>query len=339
APSVALRTSTGNNLANFYVADDGNLGTQHLKFGLSKTGGSGNGTYASTSVSYGTTYLMLIRYDIVPGTSNDKLYMWIDPSLAVEPTTASANLSITSGSDGSAGTINSLQLLQDDFFDGTTANWDAFKVSYATAYTGTPTNDVVAWSDLSPAGAPLPVKFGELKGIHLTNGIELDWSSYAELETDHYDIERSADGQSFDKIGQVAAQGNSERKLDYSYTDRAPLAAANYYRIKCVDIDGGVTYSSVIKLSIAETSRQTLNLYPNPLKGSNLTMQLANFEPGNYTIRIFDRIGQQVSQLEMIMNTSGVTQSLVLPPGIKPGTYNLVISGVTTRATRSFIVQ
>src|SRR5207253_2113611 len=100
---------------------------------------------------------------------NDKFYMWVGPSLASEPTTASAVQSITSTSSSSNNTdgysttggnaVNSLHLFQDD--NSATASFDAFKVSYATAFSTVTANSAAAWNALSPIGAPLPVKFGD----------------------------------------------------------------------------------------------------------------------------------------------------------------------------------
>ncbi len=344
-PTIALRTASGGNLCYFYIAHDGSIfSTQHLRFGISKTGGTGS--YSNTTYNFGTTYLIVIRYDIVPGSNNDKMYMWVDPSLASEPATSSADQSLTNNSDGSAsGNVTALQLLENNsnFFGiptgGTKAKLDAFKVSFATGYSGSPSNSSVAWLDLSPAGAPLPVKFGNLKASQQSNGVRLDWSSYSEQNVSYYEIERSSKGQSFFVIGQTEANGNSDSRLDYNWLDASPLDGDNFYRVKSVDIDGHLTYSSVIKISLGASVNRSIALYPNPVKGLQITLQVNNLQKGNYFVFLFNRIGQHVSQFQINLSSENTTQTLQLPSSIKPGVYNLLISNGALRLTKTFIVQ
>jgi len=333
--TVALRNSSGANLSDFYIADDGG---SNLKFGISKNGTIA--TYASGNYSFNTTHLIVIRYDIATGgTTNDKMYLWVDPSLSSEPSTASANVSITTGNDGNTSSnISALQLLEDNFFgiDGTTASLDGFKVAYASGFAS---NSVVAWSDLSPAGAPLPVKFGDLKASLQANGVMLDWTSYSEENTDHYEIGRSSDGKSFSSIGQVVAHGNSSTRIDYNWLDAAPAKGDNFYRVKSVDMDGHLTYSPIIKITLGEDLGASMNIYPNPLRGSQLTLQFSHVVKGSYLIQIFNHMGQQVNQSRIEIAEENMTQTLQLPSSIKPGTYNLLISNGDMKFNKIFIMQ
>ena len=339
-PSVALRASSGGNVCYFYLAYNGGGNAKHLKFGINKTGGAGDGSYAPGNFSFNTTYLIVIRYDIVTGgTANDGMYMWVNPSLNSEPATAAADRSITTGSDGSAsGDITALQLLEDNS-SGTTADFDAFKIAYASGYSSNPSNSNVAWSDLAPAGAPLPVKFGNLQASQQSNGIRLDWTSYNEENVDHYEIERSSNGQSFTAIGRVTAKGNNAARIDYSWLDESPLSANNFYRIKSVDIDGKFIYSSVVKISLGNAGAARMNLYPNPVKGSEIALQFNNLQRGNYSVQIFNNMGQQLSQFQINLANENTTQTIQLPSGIKPGTYNLRITNGVIKFNQIFMVK
>jgi hypothetical protein len=336
-PVVALRNNAGNNVCYFYVGNSGN----DLKFGINKTeSGSGDGSFESSKRSFDTTYLIVIRYDIVTGTNkDDKMYMWVNPSLVSEPTTASANESITNGADGNAtGTIDALQLLENST-NGTTASVDAFKVAFATGQT-TPSNSAIAWLDLSPAGAPLPLRFGGLMALQQSDGVSVDWSSYSEENVSYYEIERSSNGQLFSVIGQVAANGNLNGKTDYSWLDVSPINGNNYYRIKSVDIDGHVVYSSIIKINTAVSLNRSIGIYPSPVKkGSELTLQITNLERGDYSVLLFNRMGQKVGQLQINLANENMTQTLLLPSSIKPGTYNLVLTNGSLRLNKTFVVQ
>lgn len=93
--------------------------------------------------------------------------------------------------------------------------------------------------------------------------IELKWSTATEINNDHYEIQRSADGINFSTITNVVATN----KKQYAYTDIHPLSSTSFYRIKQVDKDGKYSYSSIVKISFDDNGI-TWQLYPNPAKST-----------------------------------------------------------------------
>jgi hypothetical protein len=77
--------------------------------------------------------------------------------------------------------------------------------------------------------------------VQAFNAVELNWTTTNEINSSHFVIERSIDGNKFSDINKVSATGNSTIKQNYSYLDNQ---AANinspvlYYRLKLVDKDG-----------------------------------------------------------------------------------------------------
>jgi hypothetical protein len=68
--------------------------------GLTKLANVASASFGSTVFNLNETYLIVVRYTFVAGTTNDEVYIWVNPSLAAEPSTASALTSITTtGSD------------------------------------------------------------------------------------------------------------------------------------------------------------------------------------------------------------------------------------------------
>lgn len=330
-PTLALMTSNGNNLANFYIADNGS----NLKFGIFKDG-TQNGSYASSNYSFGGTYLVVLRYDLTTGsTTNDKMYMWINPSLASEPSTASADVTITSGNDGGfSGNINAVQLFQDQY--SATASLDAIKLAYARNFAN---NSLAAWNALSPVGAPLPVTFGDIKGYSKDKGIEIDWTVYTELNVDHYEVERSSDGVSFSAAGTVMAQ-RRDGTLYYSWFDAAPLAENNFYRIRNLDMDGRSTLSPIIRVALENVTGRELQIYPNPIINKRLSFQLGALDKGIYKLEVFSMEGKKVyEQAFTHSGAAGSSQSIQLPAAVKTGIYTIRVSGATLNISKAFLVQ
>lgn len=60
-----------------------------------------NTTVAATeqSYNYGTTYLVVVKYTFVEGTTNDEVRLYVNPSIDAEPATADALYNAASGSD------------------------------------------------------------------------------------------------------------------------------------------------------------------------------------------------------------------------------------------------
>jgi hypothetical protein len=125
----------------------------------------------------------------------------------------------------------------------------------------------------------------------------LNWSTVTEFNNKGFSIQRNA-GSTWDSIGFVEGAGNSQVKLDYSYTDAAVLRDQSYkYRYKQTSNDGSFVYSNEVTISTKDTVRKlTLKITPNP---SNGTAKLIYSVPEqtNVSIRLFDFAGRPVAEV------------------------------------------
>jgi len=96
---------------------------------------------------------------------------------------------------------------------------------------------------------PLPIELLSFQGETQGTTNHLTWSTATERNNDHFDLERSEDGQSFRRIGSLAGVGNTQQVTDYAFTDERPLQGLNYYRLLQVDVDGVSNYSNVVVLT------------------------------------------------------------------------------------------
>lgn len=95
--------------------------SDNFRFGLANAGGIATAVSTGYDYVYGTTYLLVLKYDILPGTNNDVVHLWVNPVIsATEPTpTLTSTDVITSEPAG----IGSVILRQ-----GTAANAPALRV-------------------------------------------------------------------------------------------------------------------------------------------------------------------------------------------------------------------
>jgi len=114
---------------------------------------------------------------------------------------------------------------------------------------------------------PLPLTWGEFNALAVSgNSVLLNWSTLMEQNTSHFVVEYSVDGKKYNSIGQVAAAGNSNQTLKYSFTHASPsLTGANFYRLLQVDLDGKSTYSPVRVVRFNNGQVVKVLVYPNPV--------------------------------------------------------------------------
>ncbi|NVK64545.1 MAG: T9SS type A sorting domain-containing protein [Flavobacteriales bacterium] len=114
----------------------------------------------------------------------------------------------------------------------------------------------------------LPVELGVFDAIYdeKTASSLLYWETYSEHSSDYFNIMRSADGHTWEKVGTAAASGYSEKLLKYSFVDRSPLSGTSYYRIDQYDFDGSVNPSGIRSVT-NDGSASSITVYPNPTKG------------------------------------------------------------------------
>lgn len=99
--------------------------------------------------------------------------------------------------------------------------------------------------DVEVNAGPMPVEFSKFTANQLDKSSILLFSTASETNNDYFTIERSADGRSYDVIGQIKGAGDSNRELSYEFIDENPTPGINYYRIKQTDFDGKYSYSEI----------------------------------------------------------------------------------------------
>jgi hypothetical protein len=122
----------------------------------------------------------------------------------------------------------------------------------------------------------------------------LSWSTAKEWENSHFEIERSVGGvKNFEKIGEVAGMGWSDRMNDYSFEDESlPLKGGNvFYRLKQVDFNGKFEYSEVLAVRVPAVHITTgvWRAYPNPTAGGRFHLELvdaAQYQNEEITLRV-----------------------------------------------------
>ncbi|WP_207491899.1 DUF5018 domain-containing protein [Aridibaculum aurantiacum] len=164
-----------------------------------------------------------------------------------------------------------------------------------------------------------------------TKEAKASWTTTNEINTQRFEVERSANGRAFTAIGNAAA-ANTIGVNNYSFADRAPLQGISYYRLKVVDKDGKFNYSKTI--SINNKSSFSLAVYPNPA-ANNLVVTHAKATSGA-TLRIVTADGRTVTSLQV---QQGATITNADITRLAPGNYLLILENGDNRTTTKFMKQ
>ncbi len=157
------------------------------------------------------------------------------------------------------------------------------------------------------AGNALPLRYISFDAqIQKNRTVLLQWKTADEINNDHFEVERSKDGNVWVSLASIAPQFSHE----YSYTDVFPEDGLNYYRIKETDVDDRYFYSNIQAVRIGKSS--VLNIWPNP--ASDILFIEIPFTGG--TVTIHDMSGKLIGRY---INTHSI---LAIPvKELKAGVY------------------
>ncbi len=188
------------------------------------------------------------------------------------------------------------------------------------------------------AGSTLPVTLTNVKAYQKDKGIQVDWTAEAEMNIARYEVERSVNGQQFDKVTAITAKGNNALTQTYGWFDENANAGNNFYRIKVIEKSGAIKYSPVVKVNIAERN-SGITIFPNPVKGSVIGLQFSNMEKGRYSVMLYNDLGQKIYATGI--DHTGRTGTYTIASGrlISKGTYTLQITKGDTTMTERVIAE
>ena len=210
-------------------------------------------------------------------------------------------------------------------------------------YTGTATqvsldgNTTVNFATGSDAGSLSQTRFNiifQTNGIlavattvnawAVDNDVQVEWTVPAELGVKQYQVQRSANGQSFTQQGTAITARNTGNKEVYDFTDATPLAGNNYYRIQTQNNDGTVSYSNVALVKAVGTTG--FNIYPNPVpRNGQLQASFNNMAAGKYVITVYSISGKTLVQQTIQHAGGSIVKTIALPAGLATGSYRVVL--------------
>ena len=194
----------------------------------------------------------------------------------------------------------------------------------ATDNSGSGSNNTATYT-LPIAYRPLPVELVSFsaKVVRVVD-VQLTWRTATELNNDHFEVQRSANGRQFESIARVAGHGTSNTATDYTHTDAgigATMADQLYYRLRQVDYDGTSSFSPVQIVQFGKVGPHSISLFPNP--ATTTSLDLSRLPAGTYQVRVLDAVGRQI----LATTREGGTILPLDMRAVANGTYLVLVRG------------
>ncbi len=152
----------------------------------------------------------------------------------------------------------------------------------------------------------LPVQLASLRAsFNATHdSVAVRWTTLSETNNYGFEVQRKYEGNEFVTIPHsfIAGHGTTLRHHSYLFAEQAPVGGNWQYRLRQIDLDGGVSYSDAVYLQTttdvtAEIKPENFSIsqnYPNPFNPST-TINFSVPTTSHVSIRIYDLLGQTVA--------------------------------------------
>lgn len=181
----------------------------------------------------------------------------------------------------------------------------------------------------------LPVTLGNFNAnLDGNNKVSVQWTTLEEINTDHFDLQRSTDGAHWNVIGSFKAAGNSSTVRAYSAQDPSPAIGNNFYRLLMVDADGASRFSAIKRIRFDAQGK--ISVYPNPAT-QLVTVSLGRAALNDWQLTLTNSQGQVLLHNKY----SGSSTTIALDvQHFQNGTYYLQWSdGATIQTSKLLVVH
>jgi blue copper oxidase len=181
----------------------------------------------------------------------------------------------------------------------------------------------------------LPVELNGFSANLKSNYVYLEWATEQQININSYEIERSYDGVSFEKINSVNATTNLKEQYAYADYTFNKFNSNNtiYYRLKIIEKDGSYKYSTVQFIKLTSKTSFNFSVYPSPAT-EKIKVRFEDANTKAYYAWITNATGKIVSMLPTPQVESGISIM-----HLAKGTYYLTImdNTKTERVTKKFV--
>jgi Secretion system C-terminal sorting domain len=185
----------------------------------------------------------------------------------------------------------------------------------------------------------LPVELSEFTSIVNKNNVTLNWTTSNEINNSGFDIEKKlSTSNEWNKTGFVNGNGNSNKPVSYSFSERANSGRYNY-RLKQIDFNGSFKYydlSDEVEVGIPKEYSLSQN-YPNPFNPSTkIDYELPS--DGKVSLVLYDISGREAATVVNEFQTAGYYTTHFNASNLSSGIYFYIIRANNFQMTKKMML-
>ena len=177
-----------------------------------------------------------------------------------------------------------------------------------------------------------------VKALQENSKIKIQWTSLNESGVNAYEVEHATDGINFLPVAKQQALNNGKLQNDYAAYHLQPVNGKSFYRIKMIDKDGSLHYSSIISITV-NNAKTAIAVIPNPVQQMQVNIQLYNLPAGRYNMALYNNGGQALYAASINHNGGFATHTISLPANTARGVYHLKVSNQSQQYIQKVIVE
>lgn len=140
----------------------------------------------------------------------------------------------------------------------------------------------------------LPVELISFDGELVGKRTRLNWETAWEENVLMFEIEKSRNAASWEKIGFVHANNTASQ---YEAWDEETSFGNNYYRLRIIDLDGTFEYSNIAQIYLEQEIHSIGEITPNPIRNTDFRIPMTLMNGESVEIQISNSLGQIVKTL------------------------------------------
>jgi trimeric autotransporter adhesin len=163
-----------------------------------------------------------------------------------------------------------------------------------------------------------PYQLLSFAGQKVNTGVQLNWIAKNAGSYTGFTLEKQIGNNNFTPLYTI----QSDSSTTYSFVDKNPIVGSNVYRLEQNDINGNITYSSLVTIGYNNVSSNGyFSVYPNPSKDViNILVNSTGAISPNYTADIYNTSGVLVDH--RVLNTFTWTEDI---SSYKEGVYIIAL--------------
>jgi hypothetical protein len=190
-----------------------------------------------------------------------------------------------------------------------------------------------------PPYVPIPVIFTSLNASQQGEKIAVRWQVQNEMDVAKYEVEKSINGTEFSLVNTTNVSTANTVSGDYAWYDDKEISGSNFYRIKSISRNGSSNITQVIKVIASKTGASFI-VFPNPVKGNTINLQIVDQVYGTYQLRLINSNGQVVYTNKLPVTSNSMLKSLTVDTNLPKGIYQLEIKNADkSTQVKTILVQ